>query len=153
MLTNAHVVAGAHRLELGFTDGTTSRAEVVGVDHATNLAVVRAPAPAGGRHAVFGTSAALRVGQLVVAIGNPLGYSSTVSAGVVSALGRTMRARDGRALEGIIQSDVALNPGNSGGPLAPWRASTTSTGCSRSGRPSAPSSCASFATASSWKSK
>lgn len=121
VLTNAHVVAGAHRLELGFTDGTTSRAEVVGVDHATDLAVVRAPAPAGGRHAVFGTSAALRVGQLVVAIGNPLGYSSTVSAGVVSALGRTMRARDGRALEGIIQSDVALNPGNSGGPLVDSR--------------------------------
>jgi S1-C subfamily serine protease len=116
VLTNAHVVAGAHQLELGFTDGSTCAAQLVGADHATDLAVVRAT----GRtlsHASFGCSAALRVGQVVVAIGNPLGFSSTVSAGVVSALGRTMRARDGKAMEGIIQSDVALNPGNSGGPL------------------------------------
>jgi S1-C subfamily serine protease len=120
VLTNAHVVAGAGDLQLGFTDGTTSRADVVGLDHATDLAVVRASASA-PRHAVFGSSGSLRVGQLVVAIGNPLGYSSTVSAGVVSALGRTMRARDGRAMEGIIQSDVPLNPGNSGGPLVDSR--------------------------------
>jgi S1-C subfamily serine protease len=116
VLTNAHVAAGAQSLELGFTDGATSRAHVVGVDHATDLAVIRATGPV-SKVAVFGNSSALRVGQLVVAIGNPLGFSSTVSAGVVSALGRTMRARDGRAMEGIIQSDVALNPGNSGGPL------------------------------------
>jgi S1-C subfamily serine protease len=115
-LTNAHVVAGADELELGFTDGTSSGARVVGLDHTTDLAVVRATGIA-SRHAVFGSSSRLRVGQLVVAIGNPLGFESTVSAGVVSALGRTMRARDGRAMEGIIQSDVALNPGNSGGPL------------------------------------
>ncbi|HEX3770239.1 MAG TPA: trypsin-like peptidase domain-containing protein [Polyangiaceae bacterium] len=116
VLTNAHVVAGAHQLELGFTDGSTSAAQLVGADHATDLAVVRATGPTLA-HAGFGSSAGLRVGQLVVAIGNPLGFSSTVSAGVISALGRTMRARDGRAMEGIIQSDVALNPGNSGGPL------------------------------------
>lgn len=120
VLTNAHVVSDAHQLELGFTDGTTCGAHVVGVDHATDLAVVRATGSA-PKQAALGNSSALRVGQLVVAIGNPLGYSSTVSAGVVSALGRTMRARDGRAMEGIIQSDVALNPGNSGGPLADSR--------------------------------
>jgi S1-C subfamily serine protease len=120
VLTNAHVAAGADELELGFTDGTSSAARVVGFDHATDLAVVRG---AGGapRHAAFGQSSKLRVGQLVVAIGNPLGFGSTVSAGVVSALGRTMRARDGRLMEGIIQSDVALNPGNSGGPLVDTR--------------------------------
>jgi S1-C subfamily serine protease len=116
VLTNAHVAAGADELELGFTDGTNSGARVIGVDHATDLAVLRATGVA-PRHALFGASSRLRVGQLVIAIGNPLGFESTVSAGVVSALGRTMRARNGRALEGIIQSDVALNPGNSGGPL------------------------------------
>jgi S1-C subfamily serine protease len=120
VLTNAHVAAGADELELGFTDGTTSHARVMGVDHATDLAVLRSDGPA-PMHAAFGTSSRLRVGQLVVAIGNPLGFESTVSAGVVSALGRTMRARDGRAMDGIIQSDVALNPGNSGGPLVDSR--------------------------------
>jgi S1-C subfamily serine protease len=116
VLTNAHVAGGADEIELGFTDGTSSRAQVAGVDHATDLAVVRATGPAPS-HAAFGRSSRLRVGQLVVAIGNPLGFESSVSAGIVSALGRTMRARDGRLMEGIIQSDVALNPGNSGGPL------------------------------------
>jgi S1-C subfamily serine protease len=120
VLTNAHVAAGGVDLELGFTDGTSNRAHVVGFDHATDLAVVRATGPAPS-HAPFGSSSALRVGQLVIAIGNPLGFESTVSAGVVSAVGRTMRARDGRAMEGIIQSDVALNPGNSGGPLVDSR--------------------------------
>jgi S1-C subfamily serine protease len=120
VLTNAHVAAGARELEVGFTDGTSTRAHVVGFDHTTDLAVVRTSDPVPS-HAPFGDSARLKVGQLVVAIGNPLGFSSTVSAGVVSALGRTMRARDGRAMEGIIQSDVALNPGNSGGPLVDSR--------------------------------
>jgi S1-C subfamily serine protease len=120
VLTNAHVVAGSDTLEVSFTDGTTSAARVVGVDHATDVAVVRTTSAAPAL-APFGDSSRLRVGQLVIAIGNPLGFSSTVSAGVVSALGRTMRARDGRAMEGIIQSDVALNPGNSGGPLVDSR--------------------------------
>jgi S1-C subfamily serine protease len=120
VLTNAHVVAGSEALEVSFTDGTTSVAHVVGVDHATDVAVVRTSS-AGPAVASFGDSSSLRVGQLVIAIGNPLGFSSTVSAGVVSALGRTMRSRDGRAMEGIIQSDVALNPGNSGGPLVDSR--------------------------------
>jgi S1-C subfamily serine protease len=122
VLTNAHVVAGANELEVGFTDGSSAHGHVVGLDHATDVAVVRV-AGAAPRHAELGASLSppLRVGQLVVAIGNPLGFSSTVSAGVVSALGRTMRARDGRAMEGIIQSDVALNPGNSGGPLVDSR--------------------------------
>jgi S1-C subfamily serine protease len=123
VLTNAHVVAGSDALEVSFTDGTTSAARVVGVDHATDVAVVRAGDGRSAAPAVapFGDSSRLRVGQLVIAIGNPLGFSSTVSAGVVSALGRTMRSRDGRAMEGIIQSDVALNPGNSGGPLVDSR--------------------------------
>ena len=119
-LTNAHVVEGAKRLRLRLTDGSTHEASIVGVDAPSDLAVVRA---AGARlpYAELGSSAALRVGQLVIAIGNPLGFSSTVSAGVVSALGRTMRARTGRLMESIIQSDVALNPGNSGGPLVDSR--------------------------------
>ena len=116
VLTNAHVVRGAKRLALSLTDGGSHEGAPVGADDATDIAVVRVE---GSRlpYAELGTSATLRVGQLVIAIGNPLGFSSTVSAGVVSALARTMRATTGRLMENIIQSDVALNPGNSGGPL------------------------------------
>ena len=124
ILTNAHVVKGAKSLEVALTDGTTHAALAVGVDLPTDLAVIKIAPPADrGKlpHAAFGESARLRVGQVVVAIGNPLGFSSTVSAGVLSALGRTMRAQDGRLMENIIQSDVALNPGNSGGPLVDTR--------------------------------
>jgi S1-C subfamily serine protease len=116
LLTNAHVVRGSKAVEVALTDGKTHRGYVVGSDRATDLAVVKVEE----NHLPFaelGESGKLRVGQLAIAIGNPLGFSSTVSAGVISALGRTMRAQDGRLLENIIQSDVALNPGNSGGPL------------------------------------
>src|SRR6059058_1748772 len=120
LLTNAHVVGRAGSVKIGLPDGSTHEGNVVGTDQATDLAVVHID----GTHlpsAELGTSSKLRVGQLVVAIGNPLGFSSTVSAGVVSALGRTMRATSGRLMDSIIQSDVALNPGNSGGPLVDSR--------------------------------
>jgi S1-C subfamily serine protease len=120
VLTNAHVVRGARSLEVALTDGTTHRASTVGHDVTTDLAVVRineTKLP----FASLGDSSKLKVGQVAIAIGNPLGFSSTVSAGVISALGRTMRAQDGRRMDNIIQSDVALNPGNSGGPLVDSR--------------------------------
>ncbi len=116
LLTNAHVVGRARGVKIGLPDGSTHDGNVVGADPATDLAVVHID----GSHlpaAELGNSARLRVGQLVVAVGNPLGFSFTVSAGVVSALGRSLRAQDGRLMDAIIQSDVALNPGNSGGPL------------------------------------
>src|SRR5581483_10457866 len=120
LLTNAHVVRGSKRLRVLLTDGSSHDATTVGADAPTDLAVVSVGA-SGLPYAELGTSATLRVGQLVIAIGNPLGFSSTVSAGVVSALGRTMRATTGRLMENIIQSDVPLNPGNSGGPLVDSR--------------------------------
>jgi S1-C subfamily serine protease len=120
ILTNHHVIEHASQVEVGLTDGNTLKAEVAGADPATDLAVVRAGG-SGLPTAELGDSAALRVGQLVIAIGNPLGFQSTVSTGVISALGRALRTRSGRLVDNIIQTDVPLNPGNSGGPLVDSR--------------------------------
>ncbi len=120
LLTSAHVVTGAEIAEAAFTDGTTVKVDVVGRDVLSDLAVLKArdavPAPV-----AMGRAEELRVGQLVVAVGNPLGLAGSVTAGIVSGLGRSLPTRSGRVVDEVIQTDAALNPGNSGGALADGR--------------------------------
>jgi len=119
-ITNSHVVGGRRRLTAQTNDGDQVPTEVIGDDPATDIAILRLAA-SDLPHATLGDSEALQVGQLMIAIGSPLGFHSTVSTGVVSALGRSMRGRDGRLIDSIIQHAAPINPGNSGGPLVDSR--------------------------------
>jgi S1-C subfamily serine protease len=121
VLTNAHVVEAAREVHLQDSEGRVMEARKLGEDPDTDLALLRAGSARDLPFAPLGDSKGLKRGQLVVAIGNPLGFESTVTAGVISALGRSLRAKTGRLIEDVIQTDAALNPGNSGGPLVSSR--------------------------------
>ena len=116
LLTNNHVIQAGRQVRVRLSDGAELTGRVIGADPYTDLAIVQADA-SGLPYAALGDSARLRVGQLVMAIGSPLGFESTVTAGVVSALGRSLRSITGSLVDDVIQTDAALNPGNSGGPL------------------------------------
>src|SRR5262249_57366847 len=120
IITNSHVVDGATAVTVTLPDGHQARGDVLGEDPDTDVAVIRIDSPTPDRRlswASLGDSSAVRVGEMAIAIGNPYGFDCSVTAGVVSALGRSLRARTGRLMDDIIQTDAALNPGNSGGPL------------------------------------
>jgi S1-C subfamily serine protease len=122
-VTNSHVVENAAAIKVSLADGSSYQANIIGQDKATDLALLRILSESNLPSANLGDSDRLRVGQIAIAIGNPYGFQNTVTAGIISALGRSLRSRTGRLIENVIQTDAALNPGNSGGPLVDSRGS------------------------------
>ena len=122
ILTNRHVVSGAGAIDVSMSDGQRSAARLLGEDPHSDIAVLRTDAPLRAPALSFIDSKSIRAGQVAIAIGNPLGFEQTVTAGVVSAVGRSLRSTTGRLIDDVIQTDAALNPGNSGGPLVDSKA-------------------------------